>query len=198
MKKTNYFILSIIALSIFGCTNDGGTEKIPETPTPAAEETVNYCTHKGGDATVESLAKVEFGTINNPSTNNKVGYEDFTKISGDFARSSSYLMKLTPKLSTNPGDFLASVRYLVYIDYNGDGDFTDPGEAVWMSEENRELSGVSTTITIPETAKLGHTRMRIAIKSVLNLSYPPVFGDACGDFGWGQVEDYTLNIKAKL
>src|SRR4029077_12347404 len=76
--------------------------------------------------------------------------------------------------------------YSVWIDYNQDGDFVDAGEQVWTRAATT-TTPVSGTITIPATASLGNTRMRVSMK------YNGI-PTACETFSYGQVEDYTVNI----
>jgi hypothetical protein len=82
----------------------------------------------------------------------------------------------------------------VWIDWNGDGDFTDSGEDVvsptstWYPTFNNMQTVM---VDVPSTATLGITRMRVYGKSFgTGPAYDPC---AIGDAG-GDVEDYTLEI----
>ena len=79
--------------------------------------------------------------------------------------------------------------YRVYIDYNRDGDFVDAGESVY-SRARTNVTPVSGSFTIPTTATLGATRMRVIMRYNTTPTTP------CGTFDYGQVEDYTVNITA--
>src|SRR5437868_5290765 len=74
----------------------------------------------------------------------------------------------------------------VWIDYNIDGDFADAGELVW-SKAASQTSPVSGSFTVPATATLGATRMRVSLK------YNAI-PTSCETFSYGEVEDYTVNI----
>ncbi|MFC4414293.1 GEVED domain-containing protein [Kaistella carnis] len=74
------------------------------------------------------------------------------------------------------------------MDYNQDGDFSDAGETVFTKAASK-TNPVSGSITIPASALSGNTRMRVSMK------YNGI-PTACETFSYGQVEDYTLNIKA--
>ncbi|MDC9723433.1 MAG: GEVED domain-containing protein [Urechidicola sp.] len=76
------------------------------------------------------------------------------------------------------------------MDYNQDGDFTDSGEQVWTQSATNS-SSVGGAFTIPMTASLGATRMRVSMK------YNGV-PTSCESFGYGEVEDYTVTISAVL
>ena len=144
---------------------------------------LTYCTSQGTSTATERIGKVTLGTINNPSSGT-AGYENFTALSTNVTRSSANTITITPfwtGAAVNEG-------YAVFIDYNRDGDFTDTGEKVW-SKNRTKTTPVSGSFTIPATALIGSTRMRVSMK---NNATPT----SCEVFSKGQVEDYTLNIVA--
>lgn len=142
---------------------------------------VSYCASQSNDTSDERIQRVVFGTINNPSTGT-AGYENFTSVSTNVTKGSSYTMTITPLWTGT----VYSEGYAVFIDYNQDGDFSDSGETVWTRSATT-TTPVSGTITIPATALTGTTRMRVSMK------YNGV-PTACESLSYGQVEDYTLNI----
>lgn len=143
---------------------------------------VTYCASQGNSTADEKIGNVKFGTINNTSTGT-AGYENFTAISTNATRGTAYKITITPSWTSTK----YKEGYAVWIDYNGDGDFADTGEKVWTKTAST-TSPVSGTITIPTTAKLGATRMRVQMK------YNAVPTSSCEAFSYGQVEDYTINI----
>ncbi len=149
--------------------------------TPAAP--ISYCTSAGGSTADERIGKVVFGTINNTSTGT-TGYEDFTAQSTAVTRSSAYTITVTPAWTSTA----YPEGYAVFIDYNQNGVFTDSGETVWTNAAST-TTPVSGSITIPATATLGNTRMRVSMK------YNGV-PTSCEAFSYGQVEDYSINIQA--
>jgi len=142
---------------------------------------VTYCASQGNSAVDEKIGKVVFGTINNTTTGG-TGYENYTAISTNATRGTAYTITITP--SWTGAAF--SEGYAVFIDYNKDGDFVDAGERVWTKAKSK-TTPVSGTFTIPTTATLGATRMRVSMK----YNGTPT---ACEIFSFGQVEDYTVNI----
>lgn len=89
------------------------------------------------------------------------------------------------------GGFSASTYpayWRLFIDYNQDGDFYDAGEIAWSSYTTG-AGNYARYFTVPSTAPLGRTRMRLAMKYG---SYP----SACGNFSHGEVEDYGLNVSS--
>lgn len=143
--------------------------------------TVSYCTSQGNSTADERIGKVVFGTINNTSTGT-AGYENFTTMSTNATRGSAYTITITPTWTGST----YSEGYAVFIDFNKDGDFSDSGEQVWTRAAST-TTPVSGSITIPSTATLGATRMRVSMK------YNAI-PTACEAFSYGQVEDYTINI----
>lgn len=150
--------------------------------TTLAGSTVTYCSAAATNTADERIGNVKFGTINNTSTGT-AGYENFTSISTNVTRGTTYTISVTPVWTST----VYSEAYAVYIDYNGDGDFTDSGELTW-SKAGSTTTPATGSITIPSTASLGSTRMRVMMK------YSSAPTSSCGTYTYGQVEDYTLNI----
>ncbi|ESU29810.1 hypothetical protein FLJC2902T_02860 [Flavobacterium limnosediminis JC2902] len=144
---------------------------------------ITYCTSQGNNTSDERIGKVVFGTINNTSTGT-AGYENFTSLSTNAVRGTSNTITITPTWTST----IYSEGYAVWIDYNQNGVFTDAGELVW-SKTASKTTPVSGTFTIPTTATLGATRMRVSMK------YNGV-PTSCEPFSYGQVEDYTVNITS--
>ena len=150
--------------------------------TTLSGSTVSYCSASANNTADERIGNVKFGTINNTSTGT-AGYENFTSISTNVTRGTAYTISVTPVWTST----VYSEAYAVYIDYNGDGDFTDSGELAW-TKTGSTTSPATGSITIPSTATLGSTRMRVM------MQYSSVPSSSCGTYTYGQVEDYTLNI----
>ena len=146
--------------------------------------TITYCTSQGNSTADEKIGKVVFGTINNTSTGT-AGYENFTALSTNVTRGTAYTITITPSWTSTK----YKEGYAVWIDYNQDGDFLDTGEKVW-TRTGTTTTPVSGTFTVPATATLGSTRMRVMMK------YSSAPTSPCGSYTYGQVEDYTVNITA--
>jgi bacillolysin len=145
--------------------------------------TVTYCTSQGNSAADERIGKVVLGTINNTSTGT-TGYENLTAISTNLIKGVSNTITITPLWTSS----VYKEGYAVFIDYNQDGDFSDSGETVW-TKAAATTTPASGSFTIPASALVGPTRIRISMK------YNAV-PSACESFSYGQVEDYTVNIVA--
>ena len=140
-----------------------------------------YCTSQGNSVTYEKIGKVQLGTISNTSTGG-TGYTDFTAISTTLTIGTTNTITITPTWAST----VYSEGYAVWIDYNKDGDFADAGEQVFTKATSTATTA-SGSFTIPATATLGSTRMRVSMK----YNGTPT---ACETFSYGQVEDYTVNI----
>jgi chitodextrinase len=140
-----------------------------------------YCTSLGSSVADELIGNVTLGTINNTSTGGS-GYTDFTNISTTLAVGTTQTISITP---TWTGTVYAE-GYAVFIDFNRDGDFLDSGETVFTRAATT-LTPISGTFTIPITATIGTTRMRVSLK------YDGI-PTACETFQYGQVEDYSINF----
>lgn len=152
--------------------------------TLAGGGTVTYCSASASNTADERIGNVKFGTINNTSTGT-AGYENFTSVSTNVTAGSTYTISITPVWTSTK----YSEAYAVYIDYNGDGDFTDSGELAW-TKAGSTTTPVTGSITIPATATAGSTRMRVMMK------YSSIPTSSCETYTYGQVEDYTLNIAS--
>lgn len=186
---TSYTVTGLTALTAYSFTVKA---KDAAGNVSAASNTVNvtttsaaltYCTSQGNNTADEKIGKVVFGTINNTSTGT-AGYENYTSISTNATRGTAYTITITPSWTST----VYSEGYAVFIDYNQDGDFADSGETVWTKAASTSASA-SGTITIPATAALGTTRLRVSMK------YNGI-PTSCESFSYGQVEDYSINITA--
>ncbi|RYJ53344.1 T9SS type A sorting domain-containing protein [Flavobacterium petrolei] len=145
--------------------------------------TITYCNSTSNNTSGEKIAKLVLGTINNTSTGT-AGYENFTSLSTNLSRGSSQAITITPSWTST----VYSEGYAVWIDYNKNGLFTDAGELVF-SKAASKVTPATGTITIPATAALGLTRMRVSMK------YNGI-PTSCETLSYGQVEDYNVNITA--
>ena len=172
--------------------------------TPNVQAQTTYCTPTfsagTASAATEPISLVQFGTgansINNPSSaivsTATPKHEDFSTISMNVQRGSTYPLLVKGNTDGNNTTYIT-----VYIDWNGDGTFSN---ALSQNEKYQNIPALvnstgtdnvstGTNITIPSDAVLGSTRMRI----VKNYQAPsPAPCNSVATFG--QVEDYTLVI----
>ncbi len=146
-----------------------------------------YCMSNGGNSVTEWIAQVELNTLSNISENNALGYSDFLHYSTQLDLSETYTLMLTPGYSGSA----FSEYFMVWIDYNQDGDFDDANENIFDPGSTTQ-EAISTTIHLPLDIPLGSTRMRISMR----YQDPP---NACSEnFPYGEVEDYCVDITDTL
>lgn len=144
-----------------------------------------YCEAFGENSSEEYIDIVEIGEYINESGNNG-GLALFEDEGIVFAQGGEYPTTLTPGF---PGQSF-SEYFKLWVDLDQDGTFSD--EELLLESESGSSEPVSGTVTIPENALLGNTRMRIAMRYVGGFgSSPP---QACGDFNYGEIEDYCITI----
>ena len=159
---------------------------------------VTYCSASATNASDDEIFNVTIGTLNNTTSCGSLGggnsvaslYNDYTSLPAPVLYTgTNYSLAVTVGQCNG---FAYSGYVGVWIDYNQNGVFTDPGENVYLSSSTTfSVSGTTVSppfgVTIPAAALSGKTRMRVIAKE---SSVPT----PCGTFGYGEVEDYTLLI----
>lgn len=116
-------------------------------------------------------------------TNTGTGFSAYTnysatKIVSQYAGSNFSLT------ATHPS---STYGYTVWIDWNSDSDFNDPGETVISTSYLATPANLG-NVTIPLGQAPGNYRMRIRNAYLSNPA------PACGEFGYGEAEDYTVSV----
>ncbi|MES2488060.1 MAG: GEVED domain-containing protein, partial [Bacteroidota bacterium] len=179
--------------AVVTCTNSGqSTNSTPVQVTSTGS--VCYCdVDFFGD--VEPITYVNFAGINN-TTSNTVGgtpdVEDFTNLTpAEVTTGQSYPITLKGNTAGNYTNY-----FTVFIDFNHNGSFSDAGEkfnigSVVNTNGNGTVQATG-TIAIPAVALAGVTQMRV-FKLFLVPTTDPCSAEE-GE-GYGQVEDYLINIS---
>ncbi|MBS1741150.1 MAG: hypothetical protein JST88_11505, partial [Bacteroidetes bacterium] len=181
------------------CANGGGQD-ISNTISVSLNPFYNcYCISQATSNADEDIFNVTLGSLNNTSTCTTLApgpgsivaqYSNYTTLTP-----TTLFLGATYPLSVQIG-YCGTGAYsniaAVYIDFNHNGVFTDPGDTVFTSNyaagvvpNGRVVSG---NITIPLTALSGVTGMRVV--AVEGSSVSP-----CGTYTWGETEDYLVNIQ---
>ncbi len=144
----------------------------------------DYCLSKGDQVIDEWIEKVEISNYSNQSGSDG-GFGDFTNSSIVLFKDSIYNLYLEPGFSSTPYDEFFSV----WIDLNQDTDFDDLDENIFVSS-NGTQTGVTVPLSVPSSALLGSTRMRVSMK----YNSAP---SACeSNIPYGEVEDYCVEIDS--
>ncbi|TDX83005.1 GEVED domain-containing protein [Epilithonimonas xixisoli] len=151
---------------------------------------ITYCESQGTTPDPTGITRVRFNTIDNTSTSTNA-YSPYTSISTTLLRGGSYSLNV----NVNTDGFQNYTK--AWIDWNQDGDFNDAGEDYDLGDAftgTNELTSLSPlNITVPSTATLGNTRMRVATQ-YYNSPSIPINLTPCGTYAYGEVEDYTITI----
>lgn len=150
----------------------------------ACSSTPSYCASNGTSTIDTEIENVTFNTINQSSVNNCSGFTDYTAVSTNVTKGQSYTLSITT--GDCDGGSSYSRAFSAYIDWNGDADFTDAGELV-LSQANGNTNSKSASVSIPNNAVTGITRMRVVCTE-------GGVGGPCGSYTYGETEDYSLNI----
>ncbi len=149
--------------------------------------TGEYCDASADFPWHEWISNVQLNEINNPS--GKSAYSDFTSIFANLAAGSSNTINLTATYSYTAHD----EYFRVWIDYNQNNVFDEPGEIAFSGILSGIPDGTNTigvlngTINVPGSAASGTTRMRISMSR-------GAYAEACGVHPQGEVEDYSVVI----
>lgn len=126
------------------------------------------------------ISNVKIGKINNASTITSTAYTNYS------ATLSTELIKgQQTSIEVKRATAFNAMSIAVWIDYNMDGDFTDVGEDVAYTASTTSLSWTA-NFTVPITAGLGATRMRIGTNMANKPNLP------CGVNKNGEYEDYKI------
>ena len=141
------------------------------------------------------ITRVNFNTIDNGNTLDKVlPYSDFTSISTDIEAGVNYALVVEGN-----GDGNVQVITKVWIDWNQNCSFNDPGEEYDLGTAFglvNEAVGPPFNITAPSDALEGTTIMRVSFKYTPNNAND--VPTSCETGFDGEVEDYTLNVINNL
>ncbi|RNC83490.1 MAG: T9SS C-terminal target domain-containing protein [Winogradskyella sp.] len=135
-----------------------------------------------------STTLVNFAGINNPS-GKPSGYSDYTNLTATVVVNNSY--DITVNVDTD-GNFVTHT--LVWIDWNQNCSFDDPGEEYDLGTAFGETNGATSdspfSITVPSNAVLGNTIMRVTTK----YNSDPT---SCENNHDAEVEDYTVEVQGQ-
>lgn len=167
-------IYTVTVSDINNCEVIGSIEILDNTPNNG------YCPSAGHDSSNEWIHYVSIGNLQNLSGNND-GYGDFTSMVAELERNTNHPIKMAPGFANS----VYKEAWKVWIDFNRDFDFDDPGEEVFFASlTSNEVVG---NLAIPFDAPIGLTRMRVSM--MWNGNPVP-----CGIFEYGEVEDYAVYI----
>ncbi|MEO7048124.1 MAG: GEVED domain-containing protein, partial [Ferruginibacter sp.] len=177
-----------VAVTCTASAATGISKKVLVDKTPQSD---CYCDAGADDGSFESIVNVKLNTINNPS-NGTTGYENFTSVSTTLEQFGTYPFSID--LTDGFGDpyGFSTDQVIIFIDFNHNGSFDDPGEKVFTSTLPNGTGPIVGSFTVPGGTAIGETRMRIRLHDTSSGAN----ATSCGISDYGEVEDYTINLAA--
>ena len=170
--------------------------------------TLSYCNSNPWFSQYSNIDNVRLIGNGDSISNNTSGicddYSDFTNLFTTLTPGQSYNLDLDIGTCDATGTAFIDMAK-IFIDWNIDGDFDDPGEEVASIDTSITPSSNTINITVPNIGYFGATRMRIVVQynatslatydPNLNIGPCDVGGGAGFDPPWyGSTEDYSVVI----
>lgn len=146
---------------------------------------INYCSPAPTSVDGSGITNVMSGSFSNPTLAETNNYGNYTNLSIPAYQGVTKYIDI--ELTTG-----ISYETKIWVDWNNDLDFTDPGEEVWLSPSQSPGNTVDTvhaSFLVPANATLGAHRMRIGGYDFTGLT-------PCFTGSWASFEDYTLTVNA--
>lgn len=144
-----------------------------------ASASVSYCSSEGNDSSYEWIDNVSLNGMSN-STGDDAGYADYTSRVGNLSYGENTIQFSAGFASSSYTEY-----WKIWVDYNKNGTFES--SELMVSGSSSSSNNLSASFTVPTSALIGTTRMRVSMKYNSEQT-------ACESFSYGEVEDYTVNI----
>jgi hypothetical protein len=153
------------------------------------DSTLQYCLVNYGSGRINSFAVNTLSFVASNS-NNQEKLPAISPYTTTLKRDTTYNCTITlNSIDANTYPYSNTTGVAAWIDFNQDGNFNDPGDAVGSGSAG--LNGTITfPISIPDIAKLGTTTMRLAYKGDNYESLAP----CTNSYDLGGDEDFTVTI----
>ena len=196
--------ISTTDVNCFGQNDGSAIIQLQGNSTPVGNiSNLSYCDSEPGSNQYSSIEDVEIIGDNFNINNNTSGlcdlYEDYTSQHADLTEGQTYTIDVT--LGDCSG-FSFSSGGKVYIDWNIDGDFIDPGEEIGTIPYATN-SNTSISFTVPNNGPFGVTRLRIVSQFLTSQTTNSISPCEVGLFNppnysepwYGATEDYSIVIN---
>ena len=157
-----------------------------------------YCVSQATTVFDEEIFNVTLNTLNNSSNCSTTGgpgsvqsqYSNYTSLTPTNL-APGVVYPLSIEIGSCGGNYSNGTK--VWIDFNQNGQFTDPGEEVYASPSMFQGPHVEIgNITIPSNALSGNTMMRVVNVETWDM----ININPCGTYAYGETEDYIVSIVA--
>ena len=161
---------------------DPGADSVLLSPVPDTATALSYCDSRGLNSASEYIDAI---LVNGKTVNsgNNGGYRHLIVTSSFLKANTNYTLGFRPGFAGAP----VNEHWRAWLDINGDGDFDDPGELLVNRIGNNLFQR---PVFVPDTAFIGWTYLRVQMKREDGMA-----PEACEDFGFGEVEDYFVEIR---
>lgn len=139
-----------------------------------------YCDSRADNSSYEWVESIAVNSTSYVSGNNNGYYLSPANI--EIKQGQTIDLALVPGFRSSS----YTEHWSVWIDYDQDQVFS----ATEQVFQGSSVAAINTTVAIPDNTNPGATRMRVSMK----------YGSAsaeCGNFKWGEVEDFNLNVLPK-
>lgn len=183
----NYFLILTVQPTAYCDQNYQNNTLVGPQITVMGQPSGTYCAASGNFPWHDWIAGVALANVTN-NNNGKSQYTDYTGLTANLTANTNTPVTLTAGFSwTTYAEY-----WKIWIDYDHDGLFEEPGEVALQQILPKPADGTPTaalngSITVPASAAGGPTRMRVAMR---RGAYP----GPCETFPFGEVEDYGVNI----
>jgi len=119
------------------------------------------------------------------------GYEHYTAQTANLNKGATYTLTIKASYPSSAHNFG------IWIDFDNDTTFATSSPE-WLGSKSTPNAGDTLTyiFTVPTSASIGNTRMRIRVSDFQgSVSASDQCGGNPSSFGYGEVEDYNLNIQ---
>ena len=147
-------------------------------------DVVPYCipTYSAGTGSGDYISLVQLGSINNATWASESPYYTYYN-----SQSTDLIQGIEYTITLSPGTYLSGNNISVWIDYNKN-DIFDASEKLGNVTLTAAPETGTITFTVPASAPVGTTRMRV--REVWGVSSM----DPCSFYEFGETEDYNVNI----
>jgi PKD repeat protein len=163
------------SVTLTATDDDGASDSV----TRDVSVTLQYCASSSSSDSYH-ITQFNMGGFSNSSAGST--YTDFSNLIIYVDPGGSY------STSINVNDSFWTGYTRIWVDYNRDGDFTDPNELVFQKAQSGGT--ISGTIDIPSSGVVTGLKLGLRVHTdTMNYKEPCDQGS-----GWGEVEDYSLII----
>ena len=146
-----------------------------------------YCTSGPASSAGSRINNVTISNINNTQNSGCTTYSDYTNQTAVLEQGKTYPLSIT--LGTCGGNFNKAAK--VFIDWKGDGSFTDASDLVATTTLINGTATYKTNITVPITVVPGnYSVMRVVCTETSDTSTIK----PCGTYAKGETQDYRVQF----